>query len=108
MALSNPSPSLRNQGLIPATIAFTLWGVLPVYWKLLDDFGPLEIVCHRIVWSIMALLLWQWSRGRLTNLIQALQEPRKARCHLLTGLLLLGNWLIYVWATHNGQILEAS
>ena len=98
----------RNRGLLAAMVAFTLWGVLPVYWKLLHHFSPLEIVSHRITWSTFALLILLFVRDRWASLTQALRSYREVRRHLLTGLLLLANWLIYIWATLNGRIMEAS
>ena len=98
----------QKQGLSAAVGAFVIWGILPIYWKALDRFAALEIVTHRILWSLAFLLVVLTMRRRLACLGRALCEPRQLGTHLLTGGLLLFNWLIYIWATLNGRILECS
>ena len=88
--------------------AFFLWGVLPLYWKQLGFLPPGAIVAQRTVWSLVLLVpLLAWS-GDLARTFRRLRDPRTAAWHLLSGALLSGNWLLYVWATLNGRIIEAS
>ena len=98
---------MRN-GIIPAIGAYTIWGVLPVYWKSLQIVPAFEIVCHRIVWSfvfVVFLLIWQ-------NHWQWLQQIRERPATMLTFLgtscLLTLNWLTYIWAVNAGHIVETS
>ncbi len=88
--------------------AFFLWGILPVFWKLLDFLPPSGIVAQRTVWSLLLLLVILWSRGLGSELKQALRSPRILGWHFLSGCLLASNWLLYVWATLNGHIIEAA
>lgn len=88
--------------------AFFLWGILPVFWKLLDFLPPSGIVAQRTVWSLLLLLVIVWSRGLGSELKQALRSPRILGWHFLSGCLLASNWLLYVWATLNGHIIEAA
>ena len=95
-------------GIPTAIAAFFLWGVLPVFWKQLDFLAPGTIVAQRTIWSLallVPLLLWS---GDFRSTFGVLRQPRAAAWHLLSGLLLSANWLLYVWATLNGRIVEAS
>lgn len=95
-------------GVLAAGLAYILWGLLPIYWKALSGIPPLEILGHRVVWSLVFVLVllavrqnWQW-------LGQARRRPATLRPFLLTALLLISNWFIYIWANNNGHIVEAS
>jgi chloramphenicol-sensitive protein RarD len=97
-----------RSGVLAAVAAFSLWGVLPVFWKLLSFLPPSSIVAQRTVWSlllVMAVLGWR-KEGRL--LVNGLRSPRVLGWHFLSGCLLASNWLLYVWATLNGRIIEAA
>lgn len=99
----------RNRsGVLAALAAFFLWGVLPIFWKHLDFLAPPTIVAQRTLWSLVILLaILAWRReGR--ELIAGMRSPRAAAWQLLSGLLLASNWLLYVWATLNGRILEGA
>lgn len=95
-------------GVASAIAAFTLWGVLPLYWKTLHFLPAPAIIAQRTLWSLVLLLpLLAW-RGRIPDLQRTLTSPRAAGWHLLSGGLLASNWLLYVWATLNGRILEGA
>lgn len=97
-----------RRGLLYAVLAYLLWGLLPLYWKLLASVPPLEILCHRIAWSLAftgALLAWRGGIG--PALRQGLE--RRTGCALLGTALLLGvNWLVYIHAVNTGQVLQGS
>jgi len=95
-------------GLIAAAGAFILWGILPVYWKLLQDVPAYEILCHRMAWSLVLTLGLVFFTGRRTVFRQALKERRNLITFTVTGLLLAVNWLLYIWAVNAGFIVEAS
>lgn len=96
------------RGAIAATGAFLLWGVLPVYWKLLHGVQPLEVIAHRIVWSLVFLLFVLRVRGRLRQFREALVDPRQLALYGLSGGLLGVNWLTYIFAVQASHIVEAS
>ncbi len=108
MSAPHPAPESSRSGIAAAIAAFFLWGVLPLYWKQLDFLQPGTIVAQRTVWSLALLVPLLWWSGDLIPTCRRLREPRAAAWHLLSGLLLSGNWLLYVWATLNGRIVEAS
>ena len=97
-----------HSGVLAAVAAFFLWGILPIFWKLLGFLPPASIVAQRTMWSlllVLAIVLW---RGEGRTLIAAMKSPRVISWHLLSGTLLASNWLLYVWATLNGHITEAA
>ncbi len=99
---------INRAGLAGVTTAYLLWGLLPLYWKMLVDIPSGAIVCHRIIWSfVFSLILVR--RGN--DLFSLLRHPARARIlavSLACAILLTANWLIYIWAVNNGQIVEAS
>ena len=100
--------SESRSGVLSAIAAFFLWGVLPVFWKSLDFLPPASIIAHRTLWSLVLLLpLLAWHR-QLREVARGLASWRGAGWHLLSGSLLASNWLLYVWATLNGRILEGA
>jgi chloramphenicol-sensitive protein RarD len=95
-------------GVAAALGAFFLWGVLPVFWKGLGFLDPATIIAQRTLWSLLLLLpLTAW-RGRLGEAMRGLSRWRSCAWHLLSGGLLASNWMLYVWATLNGRILEGA
>lgn len=91
-----------------AVAAFVLWGVLPLFWKLLHFLPPPSIVSQRTLWSLLLLLIVLRFRGEMKPFLGGLRTPGAIGWHLLSGLLLSSNWLLYVWATLNGHILEGA
>jgi chloramphenicol-sensitive protein RarD len=95
-------------GLLAAAGAFVLWGVLPAYWKLLQQVPAYEILCHRMAWSLVLTLGLVFVTGRRAVFRQALRERKNIITFSATGLLLAVNWLLYIWAVNAGFIVEAS
>jgi chloramphenicol-sensitive protein RarD len=99
----------RNQpGIVFATSAYVIWGLLPVYWKSLKEIPAHEILGHRIIWSLLFLAVilslkkhWVWIPAKL--------HSRKTALVLVgTSLLLALNWLTYIWAVNSGFLVQAS
>jgi chloramphenicol-sensitive protein RarD len=88
--------------------AYLLWGVLPLYFKAVDHVGALEIVSHRILWSLMFLgaLVLVWKRWPAIR--AAATTPRVALTLALTAALIGVNWLVYIYAVVSGHVLEGS
>lgn len=99
----------ERSGAIAAIAAFVLWGSLPVYWKQLGDFlPPADIVAQRTLWSLAVLLLILLVSRSAKPFLQTLRSPRSLAWLLLSGTLLAVNWILYVWATLNGHIIESA
>ena len=88
--------------------AFVLWGLLPAYWKGLQDFDPLLVVAHRVLWSLGVLVLLLAWRKRLGATAAILRQPRLAGRHLVAAILLGFNWWLYIHATLTARILEGA
>jgi len=97
-----------NKGLLTAFAAFTIWGGLPLYLKILAPAIPLEILCHRIVWSVLATMTLLIVSGKAGKLRRTLANKRIILPFLLTSILITINWLTYIWAVNSGYIVEAS
>ena len=96
------------QGPLYAVLAYGTWGLSPVYWKLFVGISALEVLVHRILWSVVFLLIVVSLRRRLFELILLIKNPKQLLLMLTTSLLLGANWLIYIWAVNEGWILETS
>lgn len=88
--------------------AYGLWGVLPVYFKAIADVGALDIVAHRVLWSVPFLAMLLFAFGGAGELRRALRQPRTMGILSVTAALIGINWLLYVYAVTSGQILAGS
>ena len=95
-------------GVLSALGCFSFWGLFPVYFKLLQQVPPLEVVSHRILGSALVLLALTGLRGRWPALRDEFRDRRRLHFYLLTTLLISANWLVYIWAVQQGRILDAS
>lgn len=97
-----------RSGLIAGIAAFGLWGIIPIYWKLLKFLPAAEILAHRFVWTALfltALLTWQ----RRWPEIRRITRSRRALTYCLTsGIAISVNWLTFIWAVNAGRIVETS
>ncbi|MEN8234585.1 MAG: EamA family transporter RarD [Actinomycetota bacterium] len=98
----------HRKGIWLAVAGYVFWGVIPIYWKALDSVPALEILAHRVVWSVPLLIVIIAGRSRLPVLITALRTPATAGTALIAGLLLSVNWGFFVWAITAERIVEAS
>jgi len=86
-----------NTGILSAALAFLCWGLFPLYFHAIGDVPPLQILSHRMVWSLLFLVM-----------VLAVRQPRVFGSFAASALLLSVNWLIYIWAVNNGHVIEAS
>jgi len=85
-----------------------MWGIAPLYFKLLTHVPALEIVMHRIVWSVVVLCLLLVARRKFSQVLIAIRNPKIITTLSISGLLLAVNWLIFIWAVNNDRMLDAS
>ncbi len=95
-------------GPLAAALAYILWGLFPLYIKLVAHVPVLEIVLHRSLWALVFVLALLALRRQFGWLAPVLRQPRTLAIFGLSALLLGGNWLLYVWAVNNGRVLDAS
>jgi len=104
----------KNESRLPllvAVLTYGLWGLLPVYWKLLAPVPAVEVLAHRIFWSFLFLCILIATVGRWKNLTaeaRALLANRKRTLCLLAGAIFLSlNWLIFIWAVNHDRVVES-
>jgi chloramphenicol-sensitive protein RarD len=88
--------------------AYALWGVLPIYFQALRSIGAVDIVAHRVLWSLPFLALLVVATRGQNKIRAAATRPRTLGILFVTALLIGGNWLLYVYAVTSGHILAAS
>lgn len=96
------------QGLMLAVLAYSIWGLFPLFFSYLNHVSPVEVLSHRIIWSLVATLSLSLLllRGRL--LAKALQDKKTLIWLGVSSLLIAVNWLVYIWAVGQHRVLEAS
>ena len=97
-----------HPGVVYATLAYTAWGLLPVFFKQLAGVGALEVVLHRTVWACLFLLGVLLVRRRWAWLAGVRRSPKVLGAFALSAALLACNWLVYVWAVQNDHMLDGS
>ena len=97
-----------NAGIIYASSAFIIWGVIPIFWKFLSHVGPVEIVTHRIVWTLVFALAALSSWERLPKLYQALRTPKSLAALTASAVLIAINWGLFIWAVTTNRIVDTS
>jgi chloramphenicol-sensitive protein RarD len=101
-----------QKGVMYAGFSYLLWGLLPIYWKLLDNVNAQEILASRVVWSfifmvIILVLSKKW--GLFVQTIKGFAKNKKQMYALtIASLLISVNWFVYIWAVNSGHMIEAS
>jgi chloramphenicol-sensitive protein RarD len=95
-------------GFLLGLAAYGLWGVLPLYFKAIADVAAVDIVAHRILWSIPFLAILIAGTGGASKIRDVVGNGRTLAILSLTAVLIGGNWLLYVYAVTSGHILAAS
>ncbi|MBX8556574.1 EamA family transporter RarD [Pseudomonas cichorii] len=103
MQAANP-----RRGYILGLSAYIIWGLFPMYFKLLATVPALEIIIHRAIWSALfgSLLLMFWKHPGWWRELR--ENPQRLAVLALSGSLIACNWMVYVWAVNNGRMVEAS
>ncbi|WTL22729.1 EamA family transporter RarD [Streptomyces sp. NBC_01506] len=98
----------QRAGLLYGIGAYGMWGLVPLFWPLLKPSGAVEILAHRMVWSlavvVIALLVvrrWAWVR-------ELLGQPRKLGLLVVAATVISVNWGLYIWSVNTGHVVEAS
>lgn len=99
-------PLAANEGARYAILAYSAWGLFPLYWKLLQDVPALTILLHRIFWAFLFFTLYRLIREKTLwkNSVQGIQWPAVLFAASLIGT----NWFLYIWAVNAGHIVETS
>ena len=97
-----------RRGLTLGALAYTLWGTFPLYWTLLEPGGAVEILAHRIVWSLLTMVLILVLWHRVDQLKALLRDRRKLLLISGAAVVISVNWGGYIWGVNNGRVVETS
>ncbi|HWL70205.1 MAG TPA: EamA family transporter RarD [Geminicoccus sp.] len=95
-------------GFLAGLSAYSLWGLYPFYFKALDHVTSIEVLAHRIVWSLVMLALFLPLPEMRRDVARVFRTPRLLLGMLFSALIIASNWLVYVIAVQTGHVLEAS
>ena len=101
-------PQRTREGLIAALISYSLWGFLPVYFKLVATVPPSEVLIHRVIWAVPFGLVIVLARRQWPEVRRAFHTPGTLGLLALAAVLLAVNWFVYVWAVQNDMIFQGS
>ena len=99
---------MQKKGIAYALLAYLMWGVFPIYFKLMQQVSAVEILMHRVIWALVFVLLVLAARREWSWLGQALRKPAVMLRFFASAFMLSVNWYMYVWAVNNNHIVEAS
>jgi chloramphenicol-sensitive protein RarD len=102
------SVAMDNKGILYAFGAYFIWGLFPVYWKLLKHVPAIQLIGHRIAWSFILLAVVLAVARKWRELCSLAADRKVFRIYLIAALLVGFNWFIYVWSVNAGYIVEAS
>jgi|TARA_R110002050_G_scaffold66702_1_gene144460 chloramphenicol-sensitive protein RarD len=97
-----------RKGVLLAIFAYTIWGVAPLYFKLLHHVPATEILMHRVIWSFIFMVILMQFIGGFSRLRLILKQPKQLLILLITSVLIAANWLLFIWAVNNDHMLDAS
>ena len=97
-----------NKGLIFGVSAYILWGLLPLYWKLVEEAGAYEILAHRGIWSLLICVSLLALRKQLKSAYEMVRSSRTFSLLFLASGLLTINWGVYIWSVTVNRVVEAA
>ncbi len=105
-----PQHSLQEQrrGLAITAFTFTLWGLVPVYWHLLQAVPSQQIIAHRIIWSTVLVVAWLLLSAGTGWWKQIAAQKRALPTLALSSVAIAFNWGLYIWAINAGHVIETS
>jgi chloramphenicol-sensitive protein RarD len=110
--MDTPQLNTYKQGILYTAGSYFLWGILPLYWKMVENVSAEEILAHRVFWSfffMIGLLTFnkEWKNIKVASK-RIIQKPMLLLSLVLSSLLISLNWFVYIWSVNNGHIIETS
>lgn len=102
------SSSKHSRAVWYVGLSYAVWGFFPIYWKALAGISPLQLICHRIVWSFLMLAVMIARSQEFHVLWKAMQSRRTVWIYTVAAITIATNWLIFVWAVGANQIVQIS
>ena len=104
---SSPKSIVKSGGFY-AVLAYTAWGLLPIYWKLFGQIPALEVLSHRIIWSLVFLIGLLFLQQQSSEFKQLCRSPTRLGILLTTASLLTFNWGLYIYGVNTDRVVETS
>ena len=97
-----------NKGILSGIGAYLLWGLFPIYWKILHHIPAMQIIGHRIIWSFIFLIIIVVFLKQGKNFLSSVLSGKRFVIYMTASALLTVNWLVYVWGVNSERIVETS
>jgi len=97
-----------QQGYLYAVLAFLMWGMAPIYFKQIESIAALEILTHRVIWSVLFLILIVFAAKQWHQIQHVIKKPKLLGMLCVSSTLLGFNWGLFIWAVNNDHMLDAS
>lgn len=97
-----------QRGVAVLVGVYTVWGLLPIYWKQLTHVPPIEVLCHRAFWGFFLVLFLLWLRGGLGEVLEVIRNRRNLLFITGCSFTHMFSWGFYIWAVGSGHILDAA
>lgn len=98
----------KTAGIVCAVAAYGLWGILPIYWKLINNVFSIEILSNRIVWAFVFMALIIAVTRQWTELKEMVKDRKQMFNIFAASILIAINWGLYIWAVNSNKIVDAS
>ena len=98
----------RNIGLLSTLACYILWGLLPLYWHILEDLDSIFILCNRIVWSAVFTIAILLITKKFGEVKAVFRDKKKMRYMIPAAIAITINWGVYIWAVNAGHLLDSS
>jgi len=106
--MTDATRDTARAGVLLGISAYLIWGLLPLFLRLLQGVSPVQFVAHRVLWSLALLAIIALVLGKAREVIAAVRRPGVLPVLLASATLIAANWTIYAWAVLNHHILETS
>ncbi len=98
----------QRRGFTYGFTAYLIWGLFPLYWKLLDQSGAIELLAHRVLWSLVTIAILVVVLRKFGQVKALVREPRRRWPLVAAAFLISANWGTYIWAVNHGRVVETS
>lgn len=106
--MSTPSTESDKSGVLYAIGAYSAWGFVPLFWQELKQFSAIQILAHRILWSLVFFIIIFSVRGRLSSWSMLLVQKNYLKKCIPSAIVIAVNWGLYIFAVNSGYALESS
>jgi chloramphenicol-sensitive protein RarD len=98
----------QRAGLVYGFAAYGMWGLFPLFWPLLEPAGAMEILAHRMVWSLVVVALILLVLRRWAWMAELVRQPRRLGLVTVAAIVVSVNWGMYIWGVNSGHVVETA